>query len=429
MTPGARVAAAIEILAEIEARHRPVVEALKDYGTAHRFAGSKDRVAIAGHVYDALRRRASAAWIMASERPRAVLLGSLRLARGLSVEEIAALCGGGHAPEPLTDEERERLDLSDLSGAPPAVAADVQPWLEPHLRAVFGEALVEEARALAGRAPVDLRVNTLKTTRHAALEALAHLGATPTPHAPEGIRLPAGPDGRGPALGGEPVFIKGLVEVQDEGSQLAAALASARPGQQVLDLCAGGGGKTLALAAAMANKGQVYATDSDGRRLAGLFPRLTKSGARNVQIRAPKRGEMPLDDLVGRCDLVFVDAPCTGTGTWRRNPDAKWRLRPGALEQRVLEQAQVLDAAVPYVKAGGRLVYVTCSLLLEENEGQIEAFRGRHPDFNIVPPAEVADAADLPALAACATPDGSGLRLTPLRTGTDGFYIAMLRRG
>ena len=168
--------------------------------------------------------------------------------------------------------------------------------------------------------------------------------------------------------------MKGLVEVQDEGSQIAALLAEAKPGMQVLDLCAGAGGKTLALAASMDNHGQIYATDTDGRRLAPIFARLERSGARNVQVRAPKGQADVLADLEGRCDLVMIDAPCTGSGAWRRNPDAKWRIRPGALEQRMKDQDETLEAAVRFVKKGGRIVYVTCSVLRPENEDRIAAF-------------------------------------------------------
>lgn len=425
LTPGGRLAAAIEVFADIETRRRPAADGLKDYGLSHRFAGSKDRDAIAAHVYDALRRRASSAWIVESETPRAIVLGSLKLARGLDVDAIAALCTGeAHSPEPLSDPERGVLATRTLEDAPAHVAGDFQPWLEPHLAAVFGDELVAEMRAMAERAPLDLRVNRLKADRAKIETALAHLNPEPTAYSPDGLRLPFGPGGRSPSLAGEPAFAKGLVEVQDEGSQLAALLAGAKPGEQVLDLCAGGGGKTLALAAAMENRGQVYATDTDGRRLAGLFPRLEKSGARNVQIRAPKRGVPPIEDLVGRCDVVLVDAPCTGSGTWRRNPDAKWRVRPGALEQRIKEQDAVLDEAARYVKPGGCLVYVTCSLLADENEARVAHFCAGHPGFVARPVAAMAEAARLSTLAS--HPGGTGLRLTPLRTGTDGFFIASL---
>ncbi len=427
MTPGGRLAAAIEVLADIETRHRPAADALKDFGLAHRFAGSKDRAAIASYVYDALRKRASSAWIMGADTPRAVMLGALSRARGMTVADIATICTGeDHAPETLSESEHAALAAPSLVGAPDHMSGDFPDWLAPAFEQTFGDALANEMAALAERAPVDLRVNTLKATPDKVTAALSHLAPKPATYAPTCLRLPLGQDGRGPALAGEPAFIKGLVEVQDEGSQLAVLLAQPAAGQQVLDLCAGGGGKTLALAAAMANRGQVYATDTDGRRLAGLFPRLDKSGARNVQIRAPRRGIPQIEDLLERCHLVFVDAPCTGTGTWRRNPDAKWRVRPGALEQRIREQDAVLETAARYVKPGGRLVYVTCSLLAEENEARVAAFRARHPGFTVEDPAGVAEAAGLPALAAFADSAGIGLRLSPLRTGTDGFFIASL---
>lgn len=430
MTPGGRLSAAIEVFADIETRHRPAAEALKDYGLAHRFAGSKDRAAIAAYVFDALRRRASSAWLMGAETPRAIVLGALSRARGLDVEAIAALCDGeAHAPPPLSEDERAALTAQDFSKATLDVLGDFPAWLTSSLEAVFPQTLAAEMQAMAARAPLDIRVNTLRTTREKAMTTLAHLDPAPVPYAPQGLRLPLGPDGRGPALSGEPAFIKGLVEVQDEGSQLAALLANAKPGEQVLDLCAGGGGKTLALAAVMDNKGQIYASDTEGRRLMGLFPRLGKSGARNVQLRAPRRGVPPLDDLKGRCDLVLADAPCTGTGTWRRNPDAKWRVRPGALEQRIKEQDEVLEQAAHYVKAGGRIVYVTCSLLAEENEARVARFLAEHPDFVLRPAKDVAEAAGLAALIPFADPTGTGLRLSPLRTGTDGFFIAEMVRG
>src|SRR5947209_10327723 len=262
MTPGARVAAAIEGLDDILARRRPAQDALKDWGLAHRFAGSKDRAAISGLVFDALRRKASAAWIMQNETPRAIVLGALHVQRGLSVDEIASLCSGeGYSPAPLSEAERAHLSAATLEGAPLHVAADIPEWLAPNFIAAFGDRAVDEGRALAERASVDLRVNRLKTTLNKALAALAHLHPEPTPFSPLGLRIAAGADGRGPALSAEPAYAKGLVELQDEGSQLASLLCAAQPGEQVLDLCAGGGGKTLALAADMENRGQIYATD------------------------------------------------------------------------------------------------------------------------------------------------------------------------
>ncbi|HLH12325.1 MAG TPA: RsmB/NOP family class I SAM-dependent RNA methyltransferase [Methylovirgula sp.] len=427
MTPGGRVAAAIEILGDIETRHRPASDALKDWGLAHRFAGSKDRAALASLVYDALRCRASAAWIMGEETPRAILIGSLRQMRGVGVEEIAAMFSGeGFAPPPLDDEERRRLETGTLDGAPLWVRGDFPEWLEASLSAVFGDGAADEGRALAARAPLDLRVNTLKATRERTQAGLQHLGAVPTPLSPIGLRLPLLEDGRTASLKGEPAYVKGIVEVQDEGSQLAALASGARAGEQVLDFCAGAGGKTLALAAMMENHGQIYATDRDARRLAGLHPRLEKAGTRNVQVRTPRRGADVVADLEGRCDLVLIDAPCTGTGTWRRNPDAKWRVRPGALAQRINEQDEILESAKKFVRGGGLVLYVTCSLLREENEDRIAAFLANCADFAPDDPAELAKVAGLPELAHFASE--LGFRLSPLASGTDGFFIAGLRR-
>lgn len=429
MTPAAHISAAIEILAELAARRRPAADAIKDWGLSHRFAGSKDRAAISSLVFDALRKRASAAYLMDDDAPRAVMLGALREARGLDPAAIAALCSGeGHAPSPLTDEERERLATATLDGAPAQIRGDYPEWLAERFAAAFGEAAAEEGRALAERAPVDLRVNVLKTSREDAAKRLAHLGPVATPLSPLGLRILPQTQGRGPALAAEPAYAKGLIETQDEGSQLAALLCAAEPGEQVLDLCAGGGGKALALAGQMHNRGQIYAYDDDGRRLTPIYPRLDRAGARNVQVRAPRGQADVLVDLERRCDLVLVDAPCTGTGTWRRHPDAKWRLAPGALEQRVQEQGALLAQAVRFVRPGGRVVYVTCSLLRDENEDQIAGFLKEHPEFSAVSAADAAARAGLPELARFASPFGDAIRLSPKRSGTDGFFVAALRR-
>lgn len=432
MTPAARLAAAIEVFAAIENERRPAADVLKAWGLTHRFAGSSDRAAIAGLVYDGLRRRASSAFLMGADTPRAVLLGMLRRERGLNTDAIARLADGSqYGPEVLSPDERKRLDAGEIKGAPPYVVGDYPEWLEPHFSRAFGDNRADEGTALASRAPLDLRVNTLKAERETTDAMLSDLKPEPARWSPWGLRIRLSADAKSPAIHAEPAFIKGLVEVQDEGSQLAALLCAAKPGEQVLDLCAGAGGKTLAMAAMMQNKGQIFATDDDKRRLASIHERLKRSGARNVQVRTPKSVGGEIDDLTGRMDLVLIDAPCTGTGAWRRNPDAKWRMRPGALEQRRKEQVEILDRAVPLIKAGGRIGYVTCSVLEEENGAQIQAFLAKHPEFSVQPPAEViqclGERAFMFGKAAGLSPEG--VLMTPRATDTDGFFASVLRRG
>jgi len=431
MTPGARIAAAVEVLAEIATRRRPAADALKDWGLNHRFAGSGDRAAIAGLTYDALRRRASSVWLMGDDAPRAVVLGMLKRERGLAVEAIGKLFDGAkYAPAALSEGERGRLSSATLDGAPAHVAGDYPEWLDPFFARVFGDERAEEGAALGMRAPLDLRVNALKAERDDVIESLADLAPEPTRWSPVGLRIKLGADSKSPAIHAEPAFIKGLIEIQDEGSQLAARLVGAQPGEQVVDLCAGGGGKTLALAAAMQNKGQIYATDDDKRRLAPIHERLERAGARNVQVRTPRGSSDVLADLAGRMDRVLIDAPCTGIGTWRRNPDAKWRLRPGALEERRREQVAVLDRAAGLVKPGGRIVYVTCSLLAEENGDQVRDFLARHVKFSVEKPASVADVLGERAylFKRAVLMSDEGLLMTPRRTDTDGFYVSVMAR-
>ena len=432
MTPAARLAAAIEVFGNLESERRPAADALKSWGLAHRFAGSGDRAAIAGLVYDALRRRASSAWLMGADTPRAILLGMLKRERNLATDAIAGLADGSqYGPAALGDDERLRLDAADLTGAPAHVAGDYPEWLDPHFTRAFGDARVEEGAALSSRAPLDLRVNTLKAARDEAAAMLSDSRPELTQWSPWGLRIRLSADAKAPPVHAEPAFLKGLVEVQDEGSQLASLFSGARPGEQVVDLCAGAGGKTLALAAMMENKGQIFATDDDKRRLAPIHDRLKRSGARNVQVRTPKSVGGEIADLAGHCDLVLIDAPCTGTGAWRRNPDAKWRMRPGALDLRQKEQAQILDRAVALLKPGGRLAYITCSVLEEENGAQVRAFLARQPDFTIQPPAEVAAVLGerAPAFIQAARLSKEGLLMTPRCTGTDGFFFSLLRHG
>ncbi len=322
-----------------------------------------------------------------------------------------------------------RLSRS-LENAPAHIAGDYPEWLDGYLVQVFGDDRVAEATAMASRAPLDLRVNTLKARREKILSSLAHLGAQPTPWSPTGLRIELGADARNPGIHAEEDFIKGAIEVQDEGSQLAALLSAAKPGEQVIDLCAGAGGKTLALAALMQGKGRLIATDRDKRQLAPIHERLSRAGVHNADVRTPKGEADTLGDIRASADLVLIDAPCTGTGTWRRNPDAKWRMRPGALEVRLRDQIEVLDRAAALVKPGGRIAYITCSVLPPENGEQVRAFVARHPDFAVVPPSKavttLGDKAEEFAAATLQSPEG--VLMTPRRTGTDGFFVSILRR-
>jgi 16S rRNA (cytosine967-C5)-methyltransferase len=430
MRDGARAAAAIEVLADIEARKRPASEALKDWGLAHRFAGSGDRAAIGNLVFDALRKRASSGYAMEDDGPRSIVLRTLVSGWGMTPDQVAALADGSkHAPEPLSEPELAGLARAVPRDAPAHVRGDFPEWLVPEFARAFGDGAAEEGAALAMRAPVDLRVNTLKATREKVLKALARFDAQPTPHSPLGVRiLPAAGPGRSPHVEAEPGHGKGWFEVQDGGSQLATLLAGAKPKQQVIDLCAGAGGKTLALSAAMQSTGQLYAYDADRMRLRPIFERLKRAGARNVQVL--QAGDTAaLTALEGRMDLVLIDAPCTGSGVWRRRPDAKWRLRSEMLEARQAEQRTVLDQGAALVKQGGRLAYVTCSVLPSENRDQVEAFLARHPGFKLVPWHALWDAA-LPGAPAPPSADGSddALLMTPLSHGTDGFFVAVMER-
>lgn len=428
MKPGARLSAAIEVVDHIIGRHQPVAVALSDWGKAHRFAGSGDRDAIGRLVYDAIRRKASSAFVMGDDSPRGILLGSLRL-EGHDVDAISALCSGSdHAPAPLTDDEGKRLTSADLGTAPDWVKGDYPEWLDGAFAETFASRKVAELGGFTERAPADLRVNTLKATPERVLKSLVGFDAQPAPHLPNAIRIaaPTGPK-RTPNLQAEAAFQAGWFEIQDVGSQIAAALAAAGPRLQVLDFCAGAGGKTLAIAAAMQNSGQIYAYDSDRERLKAIHARLKRAGVRNVQVlRAGDR--TALDALGNRFDVVFVDAPCSGSGTWRRRPDSKWRLREHAFAERQKEQDAVLSDAARFVKPGGRLVYVTCSILRAENNARVEAFIASNAEFRVVPFADAwrqAIDANPPASA-----DGGhdGLLLTPHSHGTDGFFVTVMTR-
>jgi 16S rRNA (cytosine967-C5)-methyltransferase len=429
MQPGARLQAAIDVLGEIGARGRAASVVLADWGRAHRFAGSADRAFIGNLVFDSLRRQQSLAHAMQSDSSRAIALSALHRSWGLPLAEIAALCTGERfCPEPLTAEEERGLGETDLAGAPPWVLGDYPEWLHGSFASAFGDEAIAEGRALAERAPADLRVNTFKATRDKVLKALARHGAVETPYSPLGVRLPPREGGaRSPNVEAEPGHGRGWFEVQDEGSQIAALLAGAGPRMQVADICAGAGGKTLAMAAAMQNTGQIYAYDADPIRFRPIFERLKRAGARNVQTLPPGQ-DSALDGFEGRMDLVLVDAPCSGTGVWRRRPDAKWRLTPAQLGERMAEQRSLLTRAAALVKRGGTLAYVTCSLLPEENAGQVAAFLAANPGFTALEPtARIAAMLSRPI--ENRLPKGEpGLLLTPARHRTDGFFIALLVR-
>jgi len=391
MTPSARVQAAIELLDAIITAARgggaPADRLIGEYFRARRYAGSKDRRAVRELTYAAIR---ACGPIPSSGRAAMLRLADIDSA-------IAPLFdGSSHGPKPVGPGEH----AADGGNAPD--------WLV--------EALAEsgisgaEAEALLDRAPLDLRVNTLKTDR-AGFEL--PVPAQPT-DAPQGLRIEPG----APVESWDD-FRDGLIEVQDTGSQLACLAVGAAPGETVIDLCAGAGGKTLALAASMDNRGTLIASDTDRQRLSRLAPRAERAGAGMIETRLldPGREMEALGDLAGAADAVLVDAPCSGTGTWRRNPEARWRLTPDRLARYGTMQAQLLGLAAGLVKPGGRLVFVTCSLLDAEGRDQVDRFLGANPDWS-------ADRLELPL----GREHGKGTRLSPFHDGTDGFFIARLSR-
>lgn len=413
MTPGARVAAAIEIVEDIERGERPADDVVRQWGRSHRFAGSKDRRAISGQVYSVLRRRGFYEKA-ASADPRALVITDLVLGEGKAPQEVAALFSGeGHSPSALSNDEHELISTLTNGMQEGLPAYDVPDFLLPGLKEAFGDDLDAALTALDTPAPLDLRVNTLKTTREDAASALAAVGieTTPTPYAPTCLRVSGNH-----LIAGTIAFKEGHIEPMDEGSQLAALMVDAKPGMQVADLCAGAGGKTLALAAAMQNKGQIYATDSDARRLGNLAPRMKRADARNVHpMRWPQ--DSNFSELNGKCDRVLLDVPCSGSGSWRRHPELKWRIDEAGIEKLTKTQSALLRTAAPLVKLGGLLVYITCSVLPAENEERIKLFLEKHSDFQVV--------TDKSGTAAA---NAYGARLSPHLHATDGFFISRLER-
>lgn len=425
MRLGGRIQAAIEVLQDIEAHNRPVSVALKDWGNAHRFAGSGDRNAIGNLVYDVMRRRSSTGYIYGDD-PAGLVFGTLLRSWGMNLPQlIQALEGDKFAPE-IPIAQLETVAKKDLAFMPAEVEADVPAWASDHLEEAFGEEWVDEAQAMTERPPLDLRVNTLKADRQKILGQLSKQKAVATKIAHDGIRIPAGGGAaRMPNVTAEPGYQKGQFEIQDEGSQIVSQLVFAQAGEQVLDLCAGAGGKTLALAAQMDNKGQVHAYDADKQRLAPIFERLKRAGTRNVQVHPADEN---LDHLHGTFDRVVVDAPCTGSGTWRRHPDTKWKLTQDQLKKRMQEQFDILDNARQFVKPGGYLCYITCSIFQDENEGQVYAFGDRHHDFDLLSAGEAWEELYGTNAPKPWSSDLNCVTLTPRATNTDGFFFAVMQR-
>lgn len=426
MRLGGRVQAAVEVLEDMEKRKRPVAAALRDWGLSHRFAGSGDRAAIGNIVYDTLRKKLSQSTAVQSDEIRLNVFATLLRQWRYSDAELSPLLHEDKfAPAYPTPQEIE-LICSDSDDIPDHARADIPQWCVDSFEANFNDEWVSEARALSNRPPLDIRVNTLKSNREKIEKQLARSKAKPTKLAATGLRIaPGNRDSRLPNVQAEAGFQKGWFEIQDEGSQIVSDLIFARPGEKVMDYCAGAGGKTLALAATMENKGQIHAYDNDKTRLAPIHERLKRAGTRNVQVHSP---DDDLSALRDKMDKVVIDAPCTGSGTWRRRPDAKWRLTRENLETRLREQEEALSQGAQYVRPGGVLAYITCSLLPEENENQIYSFIDDNPGFEILSAGEVwQDLFGFDNLQPWSS-DMKSITLTPASTGTDGFYFAVMQR-
>ena len=405
---------AVDALSEVLDMDRPADVRLSAFFRADPKLGARDRAFIAEAVYGVLRHLRSLKALAEPATPRRLLLAWLARHGGRNLREFEALVDKDDL-EWLRSLKGARLD-----GQPEAIRLDLPDWLHDRLQAQYGEQLPTLMAALNSPAPLDLRVNSVKMGRDALLTELAGegLAAAATPYSPLGIRL----QGK-PALQKHGRFLDGSFEVQDEGSQLLGLLLAPRRGEMVCDFCAGAGGKTLLLGALMHSSGRLYAFDVSEKRLAKLKPRLARSGLSNVQgLLIAHERDAKVKRLAGKFDRVLVDAPCSGLGTLRRNPDLKWRQSPESVAELNAKQAAILASAASLVKAGGRLVYATCSLLAEENEAIVEAFLAGHPDFRLVPAGE--------ALAAQRVPleMGEYLRLDPVRHGTDGFFAAVLER-
>ncbi len=438
MTPGARIAATIELWDEIEKGTAPANTVVSSYFRSRRYAGAKDRRAVIGSVHDTSRREAHLKWWVSQAgdgldfSARSRVLADLVLAHQHSPEDIQKLFSGSrHCPESITSSEMafiEKLVGIPLThpDMPDWVAHEYPNWLDSSFRRLWPENHLAELNGLNVPAPLNLRVNTLKSDRESAIEALnkEDIEAKATKWSPVGLIVTGNP-----RLGNSPAFQNGLIEIQDEGSQLIAKLTDAKPGMKIVDFCAGAGGKTLALSADMGindhAKGWITACDISARRLKRMDERLKRAGARNIQTHAlNSEQDHWVKENANRVDRLLLDAPCSGTGTWRRSPDAKWRLTPKMLADVMTQQGEILNNAYHLVKPGGRLIYATCSVLQEENEYQIDRFLEKHHNFRALPLKDIwaeTVGGDCPF-------DGRDMRLSPATHGTDGFYVAVLER-
>jgi 16S rRNA (cytosine967-C5)-methyltransferase len=427
MTPAARLQAAIEVLDEVLGTDRAADGVISAFFRNRRFIGGGDRRIITDTVWRVLRHRARLGWALGIDHPTGRLFVAANLIRGegKTVDAVAGLYSGAKfGPSPLAAYEKRLVDKvgpRNPADMPREVKLECPWWLLEKFDAAFGANADAEIAALDTEAPLDLRVNTLKATRD---DVIALLKAeerepAPTAHSPLGVRLPARI-----SLGDHEGFRDGLFEVQDEASQLCAQLVDAKPGMKVLDLCAGAGGKTLAIAAAMQNKGQITACDVSVGRLERSKLRLRRAGVHNATLRILEDNDKWIKRQAGTFDRVLVDAPCSGTGAWRRNPDARWHLKPENLDNLRATQDGVLDQGAGMVKLGGRLIYATCSLLPEENAERVNAFLERHTNFKALPIAHVWSAV---FSTPCPVLD-TFMTLTPHSTGTDGFFVAVMER-
>jgi 16S rRNA (cytosine967-C5)-methyltransferase len=433
VTPEGRHAAAIDLLhAVLDQPRRPADAIAADFFRARRYIGGSDRRFISDLAWGVLRQRLRLEWWLAEVgariTPRLLVLAHLILVEGLKPNEAGRRFEGGRYGAGALDVGEvgvaQALVGKPLAGKamPEAPRLNLPEWAYPGLQARFGAALAEEAAALEAHAPLDLRANRLRGDREAALGALRAEGLKPEPmrFSPHGLRLPH----RAP-IAASPAYLQGMIEVQDEGSQLIAALVAARPGMRVLDYCAGAAGKTLAIAADMKNQGRITACDVSAPRLEGATKRMRRAGVHNAETHLLTPGDRFAKRRAGTFDRVLVDAPCTGTGTWRRNPDARSRTTAEDLAELLAKQREILAISAQLVKPGGRLIYATCSLLPEEDELQVQHLLDARPEFRAVPLAQAWAEAGLPGDAPC---PGPHLLLSPAAHGTDGFFCAVLAR-